>query len=828
MSNADNGSAVTNFLTSLWHDLRYGTRMLRRNPGFSLAAILTLALGIGANTAIFTITSAVLLKPLPYRDPQQLVSLDAQQKDQQSRCCTLGWSDLFRQRSQSFAGSAVFAIDTFNLTGGGDPQQVVAARVSPGFFELLGVKPQLGRPFIDEEGRPEGKFVVLLSDSLWHSRFGGNPQIVGQTVNLDSKLYTIVGVLPPDVPFPFLGPAEIWTPRYFEHSLFTPQRLRQGVGYLNLVARLRPNVSLQQALAEARILHEQYRKENPAAPDADPEVSVVVKNLQDSIVSNFRTQLLFLSLFVALVLLIACANVASLLLSRALARGKEVALRSALGARRSSIVRQLLTESILLSMIAGVIGLGLSYALTRWLVTVIQNSLNLPPRIPITMDARVLGFTIIVSILTGVIFGIFPALQLSRTNMNATLRDEGRGSTGGRSRIQMKNLLVVGQVAVSLVLLISAGLLVRSFSYLLRVDPGFDPTNVLTMNISLPTVKYADAQKQNAFFDEVLRRVSALPGVRSAATSAALPLIPKRITPVLPEGQPEVPLAQRPFIIIEQSSPRLLETLRIPVKLGRAFADADNAQAPKVIIVNETFARSYWPNQNPIGKHVIIGRGPAPSEVVGMAANVKNRGLAVDVQPQIYLPFAQLSWGNMNLLVRTANDPHTMISAVRAQIAAVDADQPVTNVQTVEELMDGSRSQPRFMMSLLAAFSMTALALAVVGIYGALAYSVAQRRSELGIRLALGAEKSDILRLVVRQGVMLTLAGIVIGTGIGLVAAKVFNSQISDLLYKISVFDVPTFVLTPVIFIVIGALASYLPAQSATKVQPTEALRGSN
>lgn len=815
---------MTDFLTALWHDLRYGGRMLRRNPGFSLAAILTLALGIGGNTAIFTITSAVLLKPLPYRDPQQLVSLDVQQKDQESRCCSLGWTDLMRERGKSFAATAVYTIDTFDLTGGGDPQQVPAARVSPGFFDMLGVKPQLGRSFIDEEGRPEGKFVVMISDFLWHSRFGSDPDIVGRQITLDSTIYTIVGVLPADVQFSFMGAAEIWSPRYFEYSLFTPQRLRTGVGYLGMVARLRPGVSLQQALAEAKILHEQYRKENPGAPDADPELSVLMTSLRDSVVSNYRMQLLFLSLFVALLLLIACANVASLLLSRALVRSKEVALRTALGAKRSSIVRQLLTESVLLALIAGAIGLGLSYAATKSLVTVSQN--YLPRGVPIALDGWVLIFTAIVSVLTGVVFGLFPAIQLSRTNMNEALRDEGRGSTGGRRRVQIKNLLVIGQVAISLLLLISAGLLVRSFSYLLRIDPGFDPSNVLTMNVSLPTVKYADAQKQIAFFDDVLRRVSALPGVRSAAISASMPLTPKRITPVLPEGQPEVPLAQRPFIIIEQISPKLLETLRIPLKLGRAFTDADNAQAPRVIIVNETFARSYWPNQNPIGKHVIVGRGPAPSEVVGVAADVRNKGLAQPPQIQLYLPFAQITWGNMNLLVRTATDPHNMISSVRAQIAAVDADQPVTNVQTVEELMDGTRSQPRFMMSLLSAFSVTALALAVIGIYGALAYSVARRRGELGIRMALGAKKSDILRLVVSQGVFLSVIGIVIGLVVGVILAVVFKTQMSSLLYKISVFDVPTFVLTPLIFILIGALASFLPAQSATKVHPTEALRG--
>jgi predicted permease len=348
------------------------------------------------------------------------------------------------------------------------------------------------------------------------------------------------------------------------------------------------------------------------------------------------------------------------------------------------------------------------------------------------------------------------------------------------------------------------------------------------MNISLPTVKYPDAQRQNAFFDEVVRRVSALPGVRSAGTSAALPLIPKRITPVLPEGQPEVPLAQRPFIIIEQTSPKLLETLRIPIKLGRPFTDADNAQAPKVIIVNEIFAHSYWPNENPIGKHVTLGRMPTPSEVIGVTANVRNKGLAVDPQPQIYIPFAQLSWGNMNLLVRTTTDPHAMVSAVRAQIAAVDPDQPITNIQTVEELMDGTRTQPHSMLLLLTAFSATALVLAIVGIYGALAYSVVQRRAELGIRLALGAEKFDILRLVVKQGVVLTLLGIVIGTLASIAVAVIFPHWVSSslYLYKVKAFDLPTFVLAPLIFIVIGALASYLPALRATRVDPTEALRG--
>ncbi len=445
-----------------------------------------------------------------------------------------------------------------------------------------------------------------------------------------------------------------------------------GVAYLGVYARLRPGVSRGHALAEMQVLHQQYRKENPAAPDADPGISVVVTSLPDSVVANIRTLLLLLSGAVGLVLLIACANVASLLLSRALARRKEIAVRAALGARRGVLLRQLLTESLLLALTAGVLGLALSFAATKSLAT--WGADYLPQGIPISVDSRVLFFTLAISVLTGIVFGIFPALQLSRTNVNETLRAEGRGSTGGYSRTLIKNLLVVGQVAISMLLLICAGLLIRSFGNLLSVDPGFDPQNVLTMNVSLPTVKYADTQKQIAFFDELLRRVSALPGVRSAAVSAALPLIPKRITPVLPEGQPEVPLAERPFIIVEATSPRFLETLHIPIRAGRAFTEADNAQAPKVIIINESLARRYWPNQNAVGKHILIGRQPAPAEIVGVAADVKNSGLAIDTRAQIYLPFPQVPWGNMNLLVRTATNPHAIVSAVRAQISALDAD----------------------------------------------------------------------------------------------------------------------------------------------------------
>jgi putative ABC transport system permease protein len=494
-------------------------------------------------------------------------------------------------------------------------------------------------------------------------------------------------------------------------------------------------------------------------------------------------------------------------------------VRTALGASRGEIVRQLLIESVLLALVAGILGVGLSWIATRALVTWAAG--QIPQGIPISMDLRVLLFTLTISLLTGIIFGAFPALQLSKVDLNTTLRDEGRGSSAGYTRARMKSLLVVGQVALSLLLLIGAGLLLRSFGRLLHIDPGFDPHNVLTMNVSLPTVKYAKSQQQIAFFDEVLRRVSSLPGVRNAAISAALSLSAKRITPLLPEGHPDVPLAQRPFVDIEAISPQWFQTMRVPLLGGREFTEADNALAPKVIIVNETFARRFWPNQNPIGKHVVVGRGPDLSEVVGMAADVRNNGLAQDTQAQLYLPFQQLPWGNMNLLVRTAVEPSSLISGVRAQISSVDPDQPVTNIQTVDQLMDSSRAQPRFTMLLLGVFSAAALALAVIGIYGVLSYSVTQRRQELGIRLALGAERGNILGLVVRQGLVLAGAGI----AVGLVAALLLTRLMSSLLYKVGALDLTTFALTPLAFLVIALLASYLPALRATEVNPVEALR---
>jgi putative ABC transport system permease protein len=800
------------FLETLWRDLRYSARALAANKGFAGVAVVTLALGIGANTAVFTVTNALLLRPFPYRDPERLVSVAGTDKDSSM---TLARYELVRDRNQSFASVAVWANDNFNLTGHGEPLQTPVARVSANFFSLFGVEPQLGRAFTADEGRPEGPPVAILSDSIWRSRFGADRNIIGRTITLDTTPHIVVGVMPANVGFPFVGPADIWTPRYFELTLMTPQRLRTGVGYLSIVARLRQGTTMTRAQADLAVLNRQYQSENPGAPDA--AAVMTAEPLRDLVVAGLREQVLILSGAVGVVLLIACANVAALLLSRGLARRGEIAVRMSLGANRSTVARQLLTESVLLALIGGTLGTALSVSATRALAT--WGASRVPQGIRLDIDLRVLAFTLAVSVLTGIVFGTFPALQLARVNPGPVLRDGGRGVS--TSAGWMKNLLLVAQVALALLLLIGAGLLVRSFAQLLRVDPGFDPHNVLTMNVSLPTIKYATAERQIAFFDEVLRRTSALPGVQSAAISAALPLSTIRITPVLPEGQPNLPLGQRPFLDIEAISPQWFRTMRVPLRAGREFSEIDTARAPKVVIVNESFARRFWPDQNPVGKRVIVGRGPTPSEVVGVAADVRNRGLAQSPQAQLYLPFPQLPWGNMNLLVRTAVAPLSLAPAVRAQISAVDADEPVVNIQTVDDLMDNSRAQPRFTMVLLGIFSATAFLLAAIGIYGVLAYSVAQRRHELGIRVALGAGRGNILSLVIRRGLTLTLAGI----AIGLAAALFLTRLMASMLFEIGDRDPTTFIIAPLIFLAVALLASCLPAQRATKVDPMEALR---
>jgi putative ABC transport system permease protein len=809
---------MLNLMQTLLRNLRFALRTMSTNLGLTGAAVLTLALGIGANSAIFTVTNALLLKPFPYHDPEQLVSVEV--RDQTNdRGLNLIRYETVRDQNRSFDGVAVWAHDDLNLTGNGEPVQVPVARVSPNLFSLLGVQPALGRGFSAEDGRAEGKPVVMLSDSLWRTRYHGDPGILGQTVTLDATASTVIGVLPGNVQFPFVGKSEIWTPRYFEYSLVPTERLRTGVGYLNMVARLRPGISVGQANTELAVLNKQYRKQNATMPDAEPNIGMTARPLRDLVVGDLRGKVMMLMAAVGVVLLIACGNVASLLLSRAVVRRREVAVRAALGASRRAIISQLLTESVLMALIAAAVGVALGWGATRALSA--WGAARLPQGIPIAIDLRVLLFTLVISLLAGILFGLAPGLQLARLDVNGTLREEGRGSSPGQARVKARDLLVVGQVALSLLLLIGAGLLVRSFVRLLAVDPGFEASHALTMNISLSTLKYGKPPQQVAFFDEVLRRVAGVPGVRSAAISAAQPLTVMRITPVLPQGQPNLPLAQRPFVVIEAVSPGWFETMRIPVRAGRAFSNADQAQAAPVVIANETFARQFWPNANPLDQHVTIGRRPVPAQVVAVAADVKNKGLEQDTQAQLYLPFPQLPWGEMNLVLRTEGPPQGVISAVRAKIAAVDPDQPLTEVQTVDTLIDTARAQPRFLLMLVGAFAGLALALAVIGIYGVLSFSVAQRRQEFGVRMAMGADRADVLGLVLRHGFRLAVVGVVVGLGAALLATKLMASM----LYKTGRYDAVTFIAAPLVLVAVALLASYLPARRATRVNPVDALR---
>ena len=807
-------------------NLRYAGRMLSKSPGFALVAIVTLALGIGANTAIFSVANALLLRPLPYAHPERLVLVYAAKPDAPRAIQPFSFprATFVSEKSRAFSGFAPFTNENFNLTGLGDPEQLSAARVSWNFFDVLGVRPAIGRAFMPAEDRPGAQAVCLISHALWTRAFAARADIAGQNITLDATPYTIVGVLPRGFQFAPLGTGvDLWAPRVFDLNITTPAQIRGGVGFLSAVARLAPGVSAGQAEAEMDILDRQYKRENPRMPDADPAQTMRARDLQEQTVSNVRTAVLILCGAVGLLLLIACANVAALLLSRALARRKEMAIRAALGARRAALIGQLLAESVLLALAGGAFGIALSGWGTHALAELGRG--NLPRVEEIGIDWRVMAFTAALSLVTGVLFGLLPAMQLSRQDLNPVLRAEGRGSAGSRRRNRLRGALVVPQVALSMVLLVGASLLIRSFVRLRNVSAGFDARNVLTMKIALPPARYPKGPQMAAFYDQVVKQVSVMPGVQSAAVCSALPVRPVRFSPVLVEGQPnfstETPLAARPILAIQMVSPAYFRTLRVSLREGREFTEGDSAEEPLVAMVNETLVRRYWPRDNPIGKHLLLGRMVRPTEVVGVAADVNNLSLAAAPEAEVYVPFPQRPWASMNLILRTAGDPHNWAAAARAAVAAVDRDQPVTGVNTMEEVLATSTAQQRFSVFLLGVFSMTALLLAAVGLYGAIAYSVAERTQEMGIRIALGAATGDILRMIVGQGLTLTLAGLAIGT----MAALAVTRLMSGLLFQVSAADPASFAASALLFAAIAALASYLPARRATRVDPTEALR---
>ena len=810
-------------MNALLQDLRYALRLLAKSPGFTAVAVLTLALGIGANTAIFTVADALLLKPLPYSAPQQLALVYATRTDDRTAVGPFSYPrfELLRQRERSFSSFAVFTNDTFNLIGRGEPQQISAARVSWSFFNVLGVRPVLGRAFLPDEGRPEGNRVAVISHEFWMREFGGARDAIGQSLALDSQSYTIIGVLPGDFVFQPLGNSiPIWIPREFEMNIATPAHIQRGMGYLDGVGRLAPGFSLEQAQAEMDVLDKEYRHDNPEKPDADPNRPIAVGSLASQVVSNIRPAVLVLMGAVGVVLLIACANVASLLLSRALKRKKEIAVRAALGASRAAIIRQLLIESLLIATLGGVAGIFAGYGGTQALLALNQTSV---PELSagVHMDWRVLCFTLVISLASGLLFGLAPALQISKTDLTSVLRDEGRGSTGSRRGGMLQNSLVVAQVALSMILLIGSGLLIRSFLALMTQDPGFDPSHVVTMQIDLPPSKYSTGAQMVSFYNHLLRQVESIPGVTAATISSALPVNASRLSPVLAEGQPVVPFSQRPIVNIETISPDYAKVMRVPLIRGREFTAQDNQSVLTMAIVNQAFVRRYWPNQNPVGKHIWIGLIPAPVEVVGVFGDVKNMSLTAETNPEILFPFPNLPWANLHLSVRSAADPQSLVPAIRDRLAAIDSSQAISNVRTLDQLLDAARAQSRFTMTLFGIFSGMALMLAIVGIYGVISYASAQRTQEMGIRMALGADKKDIFRLVIGRG--LRLAGM--GIAIGLVAPFTLMRLMSSLLYKVSPADPLTIIGSAILFLAAALLASYIPARRASRTDPMVALR---
>jgi putative ABC transport system permease protein len=804
-------------MDTLARDLHYSLRMLAKAPGFAALAIATLALGIGANTAIFTVANSVLLRSLPYKDPGQLVRISTHRDG--SCCVSLPFFTALSATNRSFSGVTAYQFDAVNLAVPDGAEQTDAERVTGNFFDVLGARLLAGRTFTPEEDQPGGNQVVLIGYELATRLFGGAQNAVGQHLALDSKDYTIIGVVPPKFGVQLLGrQPEIWMPRIIEFSLTTPARVNLGGMYYEAIGRLRPGVASAQALAETEVIFQQYKHDKPGNFDATSDVAMTVSNLQSNLVANVRPTLLILSAAVGFVLLIACANVANLLLFRALSRRKEFAVRSALGAPRSTLVRQLLTESVLMAVMSGALGIFLGYLGTRFLATFTQT--NLPQVADIPMDLRVLSFTVAISVLSGILFGLTPSLQLSRPNLGSTLSDEGRSSTGSRQRNRVRSILVAAQVALSMVLLIGSGLLIRSFMRLRMVDPGFGARNTLTAKTFLPPAIYPQPADRVAFYRSALQHLQSIPGVEAAAISTALPVLPTHGAPARFEGEPDVDLGRRTVVLIESISPDYPKAMHMPLVAGRAFNDLDDAQSTPVVMVNQATARRFWANQDPLGKLVWVGRFP-PCQVVGVLADIKNDSLASPTQPEVFFPYPQLASPMLYISIRSSMDPHSLVSALRAQIVAVNRGQPISDVQTMEERLESASAQTRSMMLLIGVFSATALILALVGIYGVIAYSVAQRTQELGIRIALGASSADIFRLVIGNGLRLAVAG----TVIGLVASFALTRLMASLLFQTSATDPITFAGSAIVFAVVAALASYLPARRAMRINPTDALR---
>jgi len=793
-------------MDTLRQDLRFALRQLRRSPGFTVVAVLTLALGIGANTAVFSVVDAVLLRPLSYAEPDRLVT---------PGYLMSGEYLLVRERARTMEEVALHSSVGFNLSGVGDPERVPGARVSANLFSVLGVSPIVGRAFLPGEDRRGGSPVVVLGHGLWRERFDGDPAVVGREVVVDGEPRTIAGVMPPGVRFP-ADDVRLWIPFAFDPS--DAAALWGGAGG-GVVARLAPGATPAASQAELRALAPEMREANTLwDPPPDHRATLEVVPLQDTIVGDVRARLWVLLGAVGFVLLIACANVANLLLARAAGREKEVAVRSALGAGRRRIACQLLTESAVLGALGGALGL-LSAA---WGVRLLVGGLpaDVPRVAEIGIDPRVLGFTLAASAVAALLFGSIPALRSSRSDLRSALRAGERGSGAAPGRLA--GTLVTVEFALAVVLVIGAGLLIRSFGELTRVDPGFGTESLITARVTPPETEYADAASQRAFYADLLARVEAIPGVREVDAVNRLPLVGGFAGFAFEvEDDPYVPGTPAPVVGDRRITSDYPRTMGIPLLRGRALTAGDREGAPRVALINETMAREFWPGEDPIGKRFKEVWLDAWTTVVGVVGDVRSYGLASEVEPEVYRPFSQLPAREMSLAVRAAGDPATLAGGLRAAVGAVDPNVPVSEIRAIEHIVSGSVAGSRFTMVLVGGFALLALALAAVGIYGVISCTVGRRTREIGLRVALGARGADVLGAVLRRALL--LAGL--GAAIGVTAALGATRLLESLLFGVTATDPVTFVGVPLFLVVVALLASYVPARRATRVDPMTALR---